>query len=706
MSRKTVSAVMLALLVASVLVLAVKIQPVKAEGTTIIINADGSITPPTGLISTVDNIAYTFTGNVNYPTYNGIVIERSNIVVDGNGYTLQGNYGYSLTGAGLNLTGISGVTIKNTAIEGFGYGILLDDSSNDAINGNKVTYCSIGIRLEGSSGNTISGNSVTHDEAGAGEGISLDLSPNNTLRNNTMANNWNNFGVGGVSAVLSWFVNDVDASNTVNGKPVYYWVDMQNMTVPSDAGYVALVNCVGITVQNLTITNNDQGILLEYTTSSTIANNNIMNAHGGIILEQSSGNIISGNNVSYVEEAPGFGISLDLSPNNILRNNTMANNWVNFGVSGSELSDFVNDVDASNTVNGKPVYYWVDMQNMTVPSDAGYVALVNCEGITVQGLNLTNNEQGVLLEHTTGSNVTNNILTYAYTANIYLEYSSSNIISGNNITLAQNGVADGILLSSSSGNIIFGNNITNNGDGVVLSSSSGNLIYHNNFTGNHQQVLLSGRGLTNVWDDGYPAGGNYWSDYNGTDLFSGPYQNVTGSDGIGDTPYVIDANSTDNYPLMNPYSPSSLSITKTVIGQGFALSMYFAGPNYDNYPETFNVTVYANTTYVASQNVTLLTRNSNVTFTWNTTGFAYGNYTLWAFAANDNCKAGNIILTIPGDINGDFKVTLADLVLLANAYGSKPADAKWNSNADINGNGAVDLSDLVLLANHYGQHYP
>jgi|SRR5271157_599134 len=49
---------------------------------------------------------------------------------------------------------------------------------------------------------------------------------------------------------------------------------------------------------------------------------------------------------------------------------------------------------------------------------------------------------------------------------------------------------------------------------------------------------------------------------------------------------------------------------------------------------------------------------------------------------------------------------LADLVLLANAYGSRPGDAKWNANADIDGNGVVGLTDLVLLAIRYGQRYP
>jgi hypothetical protein len=63
-------------------------------------------------------------------------------------------------------------------------------------------------------------------------------------------------------------------------------------------------------------------------------------------------------------------------------------------------------------------------------------------------------------------------------------------------------------------------------------------------------------------------------------------------------------------------------------------------------------------------------------------------------------------VAIPGDLNGDFKVNLEDLVLLAQAYGSKPGDPNWNPNADIDNNGVVGLSDLVILALHYGQHYP
>jgi hypothetical protein len=47
---------------------------------------------------------------------------------------------------------------------------------------------------------------------------------------------------------------------------------------------------------------------------------------------------------------------------------------------------------------------------------------------------------------------------------------------------------------------------------------------------------------SSIWNNS--CEGNYWSDYNGTDL---------DGDGIGDTPYIINSNNQDNYPLMHPY---------------------------------------------------------------------------------------------------------------------------------------------------------
>jgi parallel beta-helix repeat protein len=102
----------------------------------------------------------------------------------------------------------------------------------------------------------------------------------------------------------------------------------------------------------------------------------------------------------------------------------------------------------------------------------------------------------------------------------------------------------GVGLDSSSNSSVSGNNITaNNVYGVGLYSSSSNSIFHNNFVNNNVQVY-STSDSANIWDGGYPSGGNFWSDCNGTDA---------NHDGIGDTPYIIDANNTDHYPLMVQY---------------------------------------------------------------------------------------------------------------------------------------------------------
>jgi parallel beta-helix repeat protein len=127
----------------------------------------------------------------------------------------------------------------------------------------------------------------------------------------------------------------------------------------------------------------------------------------------------------------------------------------------------------------------------------------------------------------------------------------------NNVTIKNTKIRSfdyGIWLYSSSGNTISGNNMTANNYCILLYSSPNNKFYHNNFINNTRQVYSSGS--VNFWDDGYPSGGNYWSDYTDVDFYSGPYQNETGSDGIWDHPYVIDADNQDQYPLVNPWTPT------------------------------------------------------------------------------------------------------------------------------------------------------
>jgi len=152
---------------------------------------------------------------------------------------------------------------------------------------------------------------------------------------------------------------------------------------------------------------------------------------------------------------------------------------------------------------------------------------------------------GIWLVFSSSNSISGNNITANNGYGILLDSSSSNSISGNNIT-ANN--EEGIWLYSSSSNSISRNNVTNNGYGIWLDSSSNNTIFHNNFVNNSVQVYSNGS--VNIWDDNYPSGGNYLSDYIGVDLYSGIYQNMAGSDGIGDTSRTIDADNVDKYPLM------------------------------------------------------------------------------------------------------------------------------------------------------------
>jgi parallel beta-helix repeat protein len=188
--------------------------------------------------------------------------------------------------------------------------------------------------------------------------------------------------------------------------------------------------------------------------------------------------------------------------------------------------------------------------------DAGVFLYDYSSHNTVSGNNLTSNRDGIILGNAANDNIFfgNNVANDTH-AGIRLWLSSNNIFSENSIS--KNGIGvffDERELHGSASNLFFGNDIKENAYGVAFSwyRIRDNRICHNNFVRNTQQVVNGGRS-TNLWDDGYPSGGNYWSDYNGTDLHSGYYQNETGSDGIGDTGYVIDGNNMDHYPLMGEF---------------------------------------------------------------------------------------------------------------------------------------------------------
>jgi len=430
---------------------------------------------------------------------------------------------------GIHLLHVRYCNVSGNTITDCGFGIWLYGASQNIIAGNSLTDNTYGINIDISDSNTFVGNVA----AEGSYGIQLTSSTNNTFRNNNMANNSFSFQISGGEGAV--YFNDVDASNMIDDKPICYWVNRSYETVPSDVEHVILVNCTDITVQDSdmgksykeillvytnnsnirntkvpihlvssfqnTITHNTGTVQLENSSSNTITENTIKHMNQMIYLTGSSGNIISGNTVT-----DGSGIYILYSSNdNIISNNTLTNNNQGIHIYGSSnnnlrnncltynkdqffvsspdsvLSNFVNQVDTSNTVNGKPIYYWINKRDTTVPSDAGCVVLVNCTNVSVENLNLTEG-QGILLAWTTYSNITNNTITDGQ--GIHLTYSSNgNTVSGNIVWSSRYGV----LVSYSFDNIIIGNNMTScSVSGVHLSESQGITVIGNTIKSNNQ----------------------------------------------------------------------------------------------------------------------------------------------------------------------------------------------------------------------------
>jgi hypothetical protein len=163
---------------------------------------------------------------------------------------------------------------------------------------------------------------------------------------------------------------------------------------------------------------------------------------------------------------------------------------------------------------------------------------------------------------------------------------------------------------------------------------------------------------------------------------------------------------------------TAVNVSKTIIGGGYDANVTATVADLGDYSETFNLTVYANATCAASQNVTLASQDSeNVTLTWDTTGFAYGNYTVSAYAwpvpgetntTDNNCTGGFVTVSIVGDVTGpngwpDGKVDMRDMGYIARCFNCKPSDDMWKPNADIVDEGIVDMRDIRAAARNFGQ---
>jgi len=154
----------------------------------------------------------------------------------------------------------------------------------------------------------------------------------------------------------------------------------------------------------------------------------------------------------------------------------------------------------------------------------------------------------------------------------------------------------------------------------------------------------------------------------------------------------------------------------TIVGQGQSIKLYVALANEGTFAETFNVTVYANGTECSIVEMSLTAPNSTIAvIIWDTTSWLKGNYTISVNVTlvpgeidivDNSFVDGWILVTVSGDVDGDFDVDIYDIVLIASAYGTQEGDPQYDPNCDIDGDGDVDIYDIVLAAGNYGTGTP
>jgi parallel beta-helix repeat protein len=362
---------------------------------------------------------------------------------------------------------------------------------------------------------------------------------------------------------------DTYYENVVLNKTVSLVGENRENTVIDGGGIepVVSVGAHNVVVVNFTIRNGGYGIKLGGS-SNTIRNNIVVkHDHAGISV-YGSNNTLTGNTITNIAE---IGISIS-SSNNSVSENIIADNFAGIGLWGASYNSISRNNITNNSYGIVLGQSWYNtLSNNNISANGLGIHLDSSYFNNLVDNILTYNGNGILLDGSNNNVLRDNSIAYAASYCIAIG-GSDNTLSGNtlsysaevgisiggylgypaltrNNTLTNNTVTNnwaGIFIYQSSNNTLTGNTAKNNIVGIYLDTSNHSVIYHNNFINNTGQAFLE-NSTGNIWDDGYPSGGNYWSDYTGVDA---------DKDGIGDTPYIIDEDNQDRYPLMNPWTPT------------------------------------------------------------------------------------------------------------------------------------------------------
>ncbi|MBD3256370.1 MAG: hypothetical protein GF383_14830, partial [Candidatus Lokiarchaeota archaeon] len=466
--------------------------------------------------------------NYIYNNTDGINIDLSNRNNLTNNFIFENGYIYDgwKVGSGIYLTGNKNLLCNNTIERNIGSGIVIQgESMNNTISFNSLSQDGISVSVRTGNDifefNKIFRNIITNSTYGIWLGLTeYGLGRGSLKYNNISSNKMLECGfelINNIEDGLEDLVtNSIDKLNTVDGKPLYVYLNISNLGYENftNAGQIILYNCNNTMIRDAMISHCYYGIFLRESNHIFISNVNCSENHYGIRFENcenitifnsnssynsigfsdyESYNITFISNVAYYNEEGGIQIMGNTYDINLTKNK-MSNCGISLEIWDLGFARTIS-LDTSNTVNGNPVYYYIDRKmlsknDFTIYGNAGQVILYNCSDSVISDLNLSRASIGLKFYSCSNNIIRNLNCSYNNIVGIYLN--------GENNTLVDNYISHNKGDSWYSGGIcVMGenNNISNN---LILSNDESgiglwfqnNYVYNNTIIGNIENGIL------------------------------------------------------------------------------------------------------------------------------------------------------------------------------------------------------------------------
>lgn len=510
-------------------------------------------------------------------------------------------------GNGIKFFNVSHGNIQNNLIElNYKRGVNINNSTEIILKQNIIANNHhIGLSITNSENITSYSNSYTNN---TNKGISLDKTNNVELFNCDIKKNRND----GI------YIKDTQNTNIQN-----------NIIKNNSIDGINIVNSNNTNIKENNITyNKDSGILTKNSNSAIIENNIINFNEIGIKKLGSLEDKIIDNQMYHNER----GIILEKSKNIEIKNNELKNNSLEL-MYGPINTWNTHTIDDTNTIDGKPLLYIKNEDDIELENDYSQIILANCsdvkiankdisgmygidigysENIHIQNNTIKNLKKTVRFISTSNADIFNNLFLKNERAMILFD-SNDNTIFNNRI---ESSYRDGIFIERSYNNIIANNTIKDNDiDGVEISNSLANLVKNNLFISNDRYgIKLNGQSKINriyqntfLWNNGadltyntkhiqaYGNGKNFWNSSNVGNYWRDWTHPDSNNDAVVDSPYDIegDADAKDYYPITKSPIPllPTISNFQLKIKSGTA-KLLWDSPNENGYLDIDEYWIY------------------------------------------------------------------------------------------------------------------